>query len=367
LFALYEELGCLAGVAREADRLGLRSKRHVFASGRVQGGHAFKRGQIYSLLRNPIYLGKIRHKDKVWPGKHHAIIDEDQWGRVQEKLQTASARRRGQGRATDQMGDQAGIACLTGLFRDETGDLLTPTHTQRHGRRLRYYVSNRLISGGRDPSGWRLPAPAFEAAVAKVISDHLSQQAKRHAILKTADIAANVSASGDAAGFAARIASIDIAVAASIIASGQIARGTIVITLDGEALARALTHPPGSLNPALLDINAAFTCRRRGVEMKIVAGDIEPSPDAAMIRALRNAHLWADDLCCGTSIALIAHRRAVSKSYVARVLPLACLSPRIQTAIFNGTQPINVNLENLVRSRLPLDWKDQERMLGFVT
>jgi len=366
LFALYEAHGCLAGVAREADRLGLRSKRHVFSSGRVQGGHAFKRGQIYSLLRNPVYLGKIRHKDKVWPGKHHAIIPEDQWDRVQKQLQGASARRRGKPRATDRTGDQAGVACLTGLFRDEIGDLLTPTHTQRHGRRLRYYVSNRLISGGPDPSGWRLPAPAFEAAVVKVISDRLAQQAKRHAILKTTDIAANMSASGDVASFAAHIANTGVGAAASIIASGQIARGTIEITLDGDALATAIKRPPGSLNPDLPGINAAFTCRRRGVEMRIVAGDIEPAPDAAMIRALRNAHLWADDLRSGASIALIAQRREMSKSYVARVLPLACLSPRIQTAILTGTQPINMNLENLVRSRLPLDWKDQERMLGFV-
>ena len=113
-------------------------------------------------------------------------------------------------------------------------------------------------------------------------------------------------------------------------------------------------------------IDAPFSCRRRGVEMKIVAGDTQPSPDPAMIRALRNAHLWATDLRGGATIAYIAQRRRVSKSYVARVLPLACLSPRIQTAILNGTQPINVNLETLVRSRLPLGWDDQERMLGIV-
>lgn len=46
--------------------------------------------------------------------------------------------------------------------RDETGDLLTPTHTQRHGRRIRYYVSNRLVTGGPDETGWRLPAKVLE-------------------------------------------------------------------------------------------------------------------------------------------------------------------------------------------------------------
>jgi site-specific DNA recombinase len=51
-----------------------------------------------------------------------------------------------------------GVAPLTGKLRDEAGDRLTPTHTKRHGRRLRYYVSNRLISGGTDRCVWRLTA-----------------------------------------------------------------------------------------------------------------------------------------------------------------------------------------------------------------
>ncbi len=35
-------------------------------------------------------------------------------------------------------------------------------------------VSNRLISGGVDASGWRLPADGFEAAVVQAIADHLA-------------------------------------------------------------------------------------------------------------------------------------------------------------------------------------------------
>lgn len=84
-----------------------------------------------------------------------------------------------------------------------------------------------------------------------------------------------------------------------------------------------------------------------------------------MIRALRYAHLWAAGLRSGNPLSRIADTNRVSKSYVARVLPPACLSPRIQTMILKGAQPITVNLETLVRSRLPLDWNDQERMLEF--
>ena len=150
-----------------------------------------------------------------------------------------------------------------------------------------------------------------------------------------------------------------------MIASGSIARGTTQILLDRNGLAALLNHPASDLTADLLAIDAPFKCRRRGVEMKIIAGETTPLPDAAMIRALRNAHLWANDLRNGTPIARIAETRGVSKSYVARVLPLAWLAPRIQTAILDGRQPIPLNLEALVRTNLPLDWTDQERMLGL--
>lgn len=96
-------------------------------------------------------------------------------------------------------------------------------------------------------------------------------------------------------------------------------------------------------------------------------GESAPAPDAAMIRALKNAHLWAAYTRNGSPLTHIADTNRVSKSYIARFLPLACLSSRIQTTILEGSQQILVNLETRVRSRLPLDWNDQERMLGFGT
>ncbi|WP_335948454.1 recombinase family protein [Salipiger bermudensis] len=94
LFALYDDHGCLRKATEAANRLGLRSKHHHFRSGRIQGGNAFSRGQLYHLLRNPIYLGKIRHKDQFWEGRHSAILDAALHARVQEKLQHQAARPR---------------------------------------------------------------------------------------------------------------------------------------------------------------------------------------------------------------------------------------------------------------------------------
>ncbi|RYH05178.1 recombinase family protein, partial [Tropicimonas sp. IMCC6043] len=95
-----------------------------------------------------VYLGMIRHKEKTFPGKHPAIIDQSLWDKVQDLLQSASVKRRGA--PSGQTSKDA--VPLKGKFRDETGDLLTPTHARKNGKQLRYYISNRLVSGGADPT-----------------------------------------------------------------------------------------------------------------------------------------------------------------------------------------------------------------------
>ncbi|RYH04952.1 recombinase family protein, partial [Tropicimonas sp. IMCC6043] len=71
---------------------------------------------------------------------------------------------------------------------DETGDRLTPTHSIKAGRRHRYYVSNRLISGGPDPTGWRLPGTRLETMIATAIADHLAKAAAEHRLLALPDL-----------------------------------------------------------------------------------------------------------------------------------------------------------------------------------
>lgn len=144
----------------------------------------------------------------------------------------------------------------------------------------------------------------------------------------------------------------------------DIARGRVRIALNAPALATALVVAAEDLAQSLLTIGAPFTCRRRGVETKIIAGDPLPAPDPALLRGLRNAHRWSAMMRGGTRLKAIADKVGYSESYIARVIPLACLSPRLQTAILDGTQPVALTLETLVRARLPLDWSAQERMFG---
>lgn len=360
IFALYLELGCLRRLEEAVSREGLRSKRHLRADGSITGDRPLSRGQIYYLLRNPVYIGRIRHKDKVWPGQHAPIIDAASWQDVQDRLLAAANRPRSRSSDTPEAD-----AWLTGKLRDETGDRLTPTHTTRRGRRLRYYVSNRLISGGTDPTGWRLPAPMLEDIIKDLLVDHLATLAQTHHLLAEPDVTQVTEIEGAMERLLSRLRKSGDRTAARLIASGAISRDTLRLDLDRDALATKLEIPAPKLAPALTTIVSSLQIRRRGVEMKIIAGEALPDPDLGLRAMLIRAHGWARALRVGTPLSEIARVEGHSPSFLRTRAQLAFLSPKIQAAILGGTQPPELTLKRLISRSLPLDWRDQEQVFGF--
>ncbi|NOD92118.1 recombinase family protein [Ruegeria sp. HKCCD4884] len=365
LFGLYDELGCLRKVEERATAEGLRSKRFVRTDGSVKGDCPLSRGQIYYLLRNPVYLGKIRHKDKIWDGQHPAIIDQDIWDRVQEKMRQASNRSRARGDSDARQHSTDPGAWLTGLLYDETGDRLTPTHTTRKGRRLRYYISNRLISGGKDISGWRLPGPALEHAVMDVIVRHLQDAAAAHQVLAQPEAGSAEAVQTSVADLVTRLLGHGCQIGAALLAKGKLARGQIDLEFNPKTLASALGIAADHLHPDLTHVTASFDLRRRGVEAKVIAGDMAPQPDPHLRSMLIRAHGWARDLKAGVRLMEIARCESVPGAFIRTRAQLAFLSPKIQAAILDGTQPPELTLKRLVSVTHPLDWIEQERLFGF--
>lgn len=354
LFTLYEDLGNLRLVEIEAARLGLRPKSVVTPSGHVRGVAPFTRGQLHYLLTNPVYIGRIRHKALTYPGLHAAIIDEGLWDRVQAKLIAARARPRGRSpTAID-------ARIFTGKLRDETGDHLTPTHTKRHGRRFAYYVSNRLIAGGKDPSGWRLPAEALDSTLRQIIVTHLRKAAAGHAVLAQ-PYASGAADLGRRATVLADRAESDAALLARIIASGTLAPDKLNVELDPGVIAAALEVTVASLSDQLIRFSCAFALRRRGVETRIIAGETVPVPDEVLQRTLAEAHRWARALRAGSSLTEIARKTGRSEPYIRTRIPLAFLAPKLQAAILDGLQPVHLSVAQLLRGDIPMDWDEQAR------
>ncbi len=358
LFTLYDRLGNLRLVELEATRRGLLSKALASPSGRRTGGFPFTRGQLHYLLTNPVYIGRIRHKDQSYPGLHPAIIDAALWDRVQAKLIAASARPRGRSATPIEP------RVLMGKLRDETGDHLTPTHTKRRGRRFAYYVSNRLITGGTDPAGWRLPAEALEASIRQIIVAHLRKSAAGHSLLTQPEASGAVDLGRRADALADRVES-EPAFVGSILSSGTLAPDKLQLVLDPGVIAADLKVPVTALSDRLLRFSCPFALRRRGVETRIIAGEMIPAPDEVLQRILAEAHLWACALRNGRSLTAIAREVGHSEPYIRTRIPLAFLAPKVQAAILDGRQLPDISVAQLIRDCIPMDWAAQARLFGI--
>src|SRR5260221_11253127 len=92
---------------------------------------------------------------------------------------------------------------------------------------------------------------------------------------------------------------------------------------------------------------------------------IKPGRREALLIAIAKARNWIDDLAHGrvASFTVIARRQGRAERHIRLLAPLACLSPRILSALLDGTAPADLTLTKLARA-LPYSWTEQERRVG---
>jgi hypothetical protein len=80
----------------------------------------------------------------------------------------------------------------------------------------------------------------------------------------------------------------------------------------------------------------------------------------AMVKAIARAFRWRDMLESGeyATIHEIAKAEKINETYIGRVLRLTLLAPDIVEAIVNGRQPVELQLDGLMK-RFPVGWNEQ--------
>jgi site-specific DNA recombinase len=160
IFALYLELGSLIPVVEELDRRGWRMKSWTTREGRQAGGKPIAKNNLYNLLTNMIYVGKVDYGGHVYDGEHDRIVDDETWNKVQSAL-NRSGRRGGRN-----IGNKHG-ALLKGLVQCATCDVgMIHTYVNKKDRLYRYYVCVKAHQRGWTQCETRsVSAPALENAV----------------------------------------------------------------------------------------------------------------------------------------------------------------------------------------------------------
>ena len=266
---------------------------------------------------------------------------------------------------------KAGPSPLAGKLFDEDGECLYVAGAAKGERRYRYYVSRRLVTGSADKvrNGWRLSGPEIERTVAvaarQLLNDHAAISASACNLgVGAGDIPAVLGASGD---WSRRLQSEADSAAAlgGLVDKVNLKPGGIELSIN---LPLPVDGTHGAA--AMLPITRFFAMRikRRGVEMRLIIGgaDAPPrKPDAALLKAIARAHRWFEELISAraTSLAAIASREGVTDRYVARLIRLAFLAPKIVEAIAERGELADLKLTPHVD--LPFDWTTQKREVGL--
>jgi DNA invertase Pin-like site-specific DNA recombinase len=369
LFDRYLELRSVRALSGEAIRSGLQGRNRSDGRAAIS---TFGRGNLYHLLSNPLYVGKIRHGQAIYDGEHEAIIDRDVFDRAQQLLAEQAPKRRA-------ASNSKGVHLLQGLVFDEAGASLRSVFATKAGKRHRYYVSKQFTEEqrkGRD--GWRLPAHELESIVEAALIQRLCNAAQLaediQELIEPSAIARSIARAIKVAdAWPEHMAEQRRATIATLIHHIDLKRGELNIQIDRLALCELVTGSPvdrtEDLADTIITISHPMSLRRRGVETKMVLTNGPATtrpPDRKLIELLARAHSFLDCLTRGrmNSLTDVATAHRTNLSEVSRLLPLAFLSSQIVTAILNGTQPIEVTARKLSRvTELPISWREQQALL----
>lgn len=169
IFSRYVELGSATNLAKELALDNITTKSWTTQNGNRRSGKLIDRGNIYKILANQTYIGKIRHKTQWYDGRHGAIIEQSVWDAAQETLQKNTKARSN----TKRIGVPF---LLKGIVFDCHGRALTPWSTvkKKSGRRYRYYISAKDNKEYTGASGLpRFPASILESAVIEQLRNYL--------------------------------------------------------------------------------------------------------------------------------------------------------------------------------------------------
>lgn len=361
LFARYLKLGSVPALEAELRWERLTVPTRQTASGKPLGGGPFTRGQLYLLLKNVIYTGRIAHKGTIHPGQHPPIIDEATFAAVQAALIDNVQGHRTRARA-------ASPSPLAGRIVDEAGEPLVATHANKGKVRHRYYVSHALHHG-RSDTGMRLPAREIETLVTQQLIQALADPL-RIAAQAGFDLTADTFAAFDRR-CKALLASLEARRSPALlqlVRQVQIDASSVAIAVDTKALAQELGTFLAPDAPEAVPITCSARLTRSGRALRLVhdSGAIPAgTPDTSLIRLLVQARGWWAALRTGEiNTSTLAAREGVTPSYLARVLRLAFLAPTVTDAILAGRQRSSVTVASLTRGMpVPADWQAQKALL----
>jgi hypothetical protein len=228
---------------------------------------------------------------------------------------------------------------------------MTPTHTNKKGVRYSYYVSQAVLRKQLAESIGRVPAPELEALVVDAVRRHLQADSTapnpivetdreligRHLLRATLSMTAITlhlrqdTADAEASG------QHDLPAAGGRAAPPT--KLTIPWTVPAAAPVKGIVHVPAHNTP------------------------MKPGSRETLLIAVAKARKWVKGIERGQTFVDIAVGKGKAERHIRHLVRLAFVSPRIITAIIDGTAPAGITATTLMAG-LSDSWAEQEQRIS---
>lgn len=134
IFDLYVKECSLLSVAIILNDKGYETKKFVTKSGKVLGGEKFKNTYIQHIIKNALYIGKVKYMGELYQGLHEPIVGEDIFEKAQEILANNRVKRQSSKNTKN-------IGLLNHLLRCKAcNSIMFHTYSAKGNYKYRYYV-----------------------------------------------------------------------------------------------------------------------------------------------------------------------------------------------------------------------------------
>ena len=367
IFQLYPDLGTVRAVCDELDRRGIVKPIRLSKAGKQHGGRPFGRGELYALLSNPIYIGRIQHKGALYQGLHPAIIDMSVWEAAQEQLKD---HRNGERHIRSAVHP----SLLAGKLVDGDGQPLVASHASKGAQRYRYYVSRDLQLGDKNANGLRIPAAEIEqlvcARLALLFDDPVALMEQINPGHPLPDSIGNIIAICRDTAVVLRGSDLNAiaGVIATLVQQITVRRDGLTIALNAKGIMSLLKIVDRLDDAAKIEIAIPVKLKRVGFALRLVLPNGKaalPQTDDRLLMTIATAREWWKQLVANPKlrIADLAAANATTESWVTRVLRLAFLDPAIVQQIIAGTAPVALTFDSLrAPDAIPALWSAQRSL-----
>ncbi|WP_353278848.1 recombinase family protein [Wolbachia endosymbiont (group A) of Udea olivalis] len=306
IFERYIELKSMVELARELNSQGYRTKSGIF-----------KKATVRRIITNPIYMGKIRHYDKQYEGKHEAIIKEEKWQKAQELIKNQPYRKA-----------KYEEALLKGIIKCKSCDVnMTLTYSKKENKRYRYYVCNNHLGGKNCESVNRtIVAGEIEKEVMKEAEQLYEKRGEKAEEWKNLSFGKQKE------------------VVKKLIKAVLVREDGIELCSESE--------------------EKFISIKKKGNKCTVI--EPEGKTNNALLKAVVGAHLWKRQLEEGkyANIKELSAKVNIGTRRIQQILRLNYLAPKIKEDIVNGRQPRGLRLVDL--REIPMLWGEQlEKFYGL--